>query len=174
MDGGLLTLVARSTVSGAFLLTATWKLRNPRSFRAAYASAVPRVLRRYERLVGKTLPFAEGCLALLLLSPRLVAFPATLAAILMLVAFTWTLLRMDLQSGCGCWQPSAIEPTKRSLVIRNCFLMLACLGAMWPVAPLPLAHAWFAVMLGFVLSVLVLELPIVATVALETERAHRP
>lgn len=144
-----------------FLLSAAWKVRHERKFRAAYLTAVPQVLRGNGTKAARIVPLLECATAMLLLLPlATLARVGALMALVLLGTFTLSLTRLEVSgSGCGCWDPIPGEDSKAPLIARNVVVAsLAILG----LASIPTVHALqiaFCLPVGVMISLMLMELP---------------
>jgi Methylamine utilisation protein MauE len=160
--------LARATLAWVFVLSATWKSRNPGKFRVAFRSSVPPRLKGFDAAAVRVVPTVELLCAAALFVPGRAGQTAALAALALLVLFTWSLNHMrDLAAGCGCWpSPVRLEPSRTVLLIRNLTLLaiggLAAVRASLP----PIPQVLFAFASGSLVAMLVMEMPLVATIGL--------
>jgi uncharacterized membrane protein YphA (DoxX/SURF4 family) len=166
--GGMEALgyAARAAVAATFLLSAAWKLRHPGQFLVAFRSGTPRTLHRLDRPAARLVPAVEVVLALALLATSSLGRASAWAALVLLLAFTVTLLRSaDPRAGCGCWRDTGRRVGRAPYLVRNGLLVgLALGGALAPVPP-SLVGVLFGLVTGVVAALVLMELPGISEVA---------
>lgn len=107
--------LSRSVVGGALLLSATWKVRHPSTFRASFRSSSPSWLRDLDAPAVVLIVVAEIALGLALFAPWSGSRAASgLAAGLVMVFSIFLLRSPSTEGGCGCWRASRTDKPTRS------------------------------------------------------------
>lgn len=161
-----LVLLARYTVGGSFILSGVWKFRHPAHFKAAFHSLLTGRLSSFDGLVARGLPVAEIAIGACMLAASWVGRAAAVAAFLMVVSFTALLVRArNLPMGCGCWRKPIGTSDRAPVLFRNiCLGLLAIVGTI-PTAGPSLEQVVFGVAAGILLAVVLMEIPLIASVA---------
>lgn len=167
---GFVAQLARCVVGGSLILSTTWKIRHPSSFRASLRSSSPAWLRNLDSLAVVVTVVAEIALALALLAPWNGSRTASGLALGLLLVFTAFLLRSpSAEGGCGCWRVSRTDkPTRSAFVLRNVLLMGFAVAGLALPSPTNDLRLLVAVPIGLLVSLLIMESPHITTSARST------
>jgi hypothetical protein len=151
----------RCTVGIAFIMSAWWKLRHRAEFADALTAIVGRRFLPLRRPIQYAVPAVEAVTALALVLPGAAARLGVVAAAILLVLLTLTLLRRDLSAGCGCWSLS--NPSRSSLLARNGLLLALTLAGLPSTPPPGWPTALAGAAMGGIFAVLIMEIPTIMT-----------
>jgi hypothetical protein len=132
MSANITAFAAAVLIAGALVAAAGTKLRRLRSLADVVAEVVP------QKLVAPAtvaIPLIELVLGVAVMGPK-TSQVALLATIVLLTVFTTFLaLRPDAASACECFGSIAVLSRGRLPLVRNAFLALAAVAALWPDLP---------------------------------------
>jgi hypothetical protein len=161
---------ARATIAVTLVMSAIWKLRNALKFRAVFALSIPPPLRSLEVPAVRVLPWMEIAIAGALLAPfSWLSQRASLGALALIGIFTFFLARIpNMRLGCGCWGSPTHDIDRKFYLCRNlAMIIVAGLGSI-PVAIPPSNELIFAIAIGLLFAMMLLELPQIISMALST------
>ncbi len=128
---GILVLITRLVVGGIFLYASLDKIAHPDQFATVIYNyrMIPLAALHLMALLLPWLEAVTGICLVLGLWRRGAALSAAAMTAVFIIALAAALAR-DLDISCGCFHTDGGHAVGRELLIRDCFLLLACLAIM--------------------------------------------